>query len=62
VKEVSDARSQAVRGVNRPQERVSLSGIRVREMWRRVELPPPEDSRCEVAAILHWATLDQYRI
>jgi ATP sulfurylase len=41
---------------------VSLSGIRVREMWRRVELPPPEDSRCEVAAILHWATLDQYRI
>ena len=41
MKEVSDARSQAVRGVNRPEERVTLSGTRVREMLQGIELPPP---------------------
>ncbi|MFQ5881572.1 MAG: sulfate adenylyltransferase [Candidatus Methylomirabilales bacterium] len=46
-----------------PEERVSLSGTRVREMLHRVELPPPEYSRREVAEVLlHWANTDQYRI
>lgn len=40
-----------MRGVNRPEERVTLSGTRVREMLQGIELPPPEDSRREVAAI-----------
>jgi len=35
----------------------SPSGTRVRERLERVEVPPPEDSRSEVAAILlPWAT------
>ncbi len=34
-----------------------LSGTRVREMVQRIELPLPEDCRCEGAAILlRWAT------
>jgi ATP sulfurylase len=38
-----------------------LSGIRVSEMLQRIELPPPEDSRREVAAILlPWAPTDQH--
>jgi len=46
-----------------PEERVSLSGTRVREMLQRIELPPPEYSRREVAEILlQWANTDQYRI
>jgi sulfate adenylyltransferase len=46
-----------------PDERVSLSGTRVREMLQRVQLPPPEYSRREVAEILiRWANTDQYRI
>ena len=46
-----------------PEERVSLSGTRVREMLQRIELPPPEYSRREVAEILiRWANTDQYRI
>ncbi|MGH7405951.1 MAG: sulfate adenylyltransferase [Candidatus Methylomirabilales bacterium] len=45
------------------EERVSLSGTRVREMLQRIELPPPEYSRREVAEILlQWANTDQYRI
>jgi sulfate adenylyltransferase len=35
-----------------PQERIHLSGTKVREMLRRGELPPPEFSRPEVASIL----------
>jgi sulfate adenylyltransferase len=46
-----------------PEERVSLSGTKVREMLHRVELPPAEYSRREVAEILvQWANTDQYRI
>ena len=46
-----------------PEERVTLSGTRVREMLQRIELPPPEFSRREVAEILlQWANTDQYRI
>ena len=42
---------------------MSLSGTRVREMLQRIVLPPPEDSRREVAAILlQGATPAQYQI
>ena len=40
----------------------SPSGTRVRERLERVEVPPPEDSRRQVAAILlQWATPAQSR-
>ncbi len=46
-----------------PEERVSLSGTKVREMLHRVELPPAEYTRREVAEVLlQWANTDQYRI
>jgi sulfate adenylyltransferase len=35
-----------------PQERIHLSGTKVREMLRRGEMPPPEFSRPEVAQLL----------
>jgi sulfate adenylyltransferase len=35
-----------------PEERIQLSGTKVRELLRRGELPPPEFSRPEVASIL----------
>jgi sulfate adenylyltransferase len=49
-----------------PEERIHLSGTRVREMLRRGELPPPQFSRPQVAAELARAmkvfTENQYEI
>ncbi|MGL5083675.1 MAG: sulfate adenylyltransferase [Microcoleaceae cyanobacterium] len=43
---------------SKPEQRIHLSGTKVREMLRRGELPPPEFSRPEVAAELAKAMQD----
>ena len=45
-----------------PDERVHLSGTKVRQMLRRGELPPPEFSRPEVAAELARAMQAQAKV
>lgn len=45
-----------------PDERVHLSGTKVRQMLRRGELPPPEFSRPEVAAELARAMQSQAKV
>ncbi len=45
-----------------PEERVHLSGTKVRQMLRRGELPPPEFSRPEVAAELARAMKAQAKV
>lgn len=47
---------------SRPEERIHLSGTKVREMLRQGELPPPEFSRPEVAAELAKAMNISYEI
>jgi sulfate adenylyltransferase len=43
---------------SKPEQRIMLSGTRVREMLKKGEIPPPEFSRPEVAEILvEWATM-----
>jgi sulfate adenylyltransferase len=47
---------------SKPEERIHLSGTKVREMLRRGECPPPEFSRPEVAAELVRAMREQQPI
>lgn len=48
----SEGMATAKTSPSEPEERIHLSGTKVREMLRRGELPPPQFSRPEVASIL----------
>ena len=51
----SEGMATAKTSPSTPEERIHLSGTKVREMLRRGELPPPQFSRPEVASILKEA-------
>ncbi|MDX2271310.1 MAG: sulfate adenylyltransferase [Cyanobacteriota bacterium] len=56
--QVTSTMATAKTSPSRPDQRIHLSGTKVREMLRRGEVPPPEFSRPEVAKLLAAAMLE----